>query len=99
MHCHSSSRFNRIIFGLVDVCMPDYFLLKSVNDDRTLTRGNLFTLSVCTVAPTRRKLFILFSKHVVKVWSSLPPSIVNFSLLITFRNSLNKINFKIYAKH
>jgi len=31
----------------------------------------------------------LFSKHVVKVWNSLP-NIVNFSLMATFINSLNK---------
>ena len=30
-------------------------------------------------------------ERVVKVWNSLPPSIVNFSSLATFRNSFNKI--------
>jgi len=29
-------------------------------------------------------------ERVVKVWKSLPPSIVHFSVLATFRNSLNK---------
>jgi len=30
---------------------------------------------------------------------SIPPSIVNFSSLATFRNSLNKISFIIYTKY
>ena len=37
----------------------------------------------------------LFSERGVKVWNSLPPSIVNFSSLATFRHSLTKINFRI----
>jgi len=35
----------RIIFGFVDVCMSDCCLLKSVNGDRIVTRGNPFKLS------------------------------------------------------
>ena len=41
----------------------------------------------------------LFSERVVKVWNSLPLSIVNFSSLATFRNSLNKINLRICTKY
>ena len=40
---------------------------------------------------------ILFSERVVKVWNSLPPSIVNFSSSATFRNSLKIISFRIYT--
>ena len=36
----------RIIFGLVDVCMSDYFQLMSSDGDRTVTRCNAFKLSV-----------------------------------------------------
>jgi len=32
----------RIIFGLVDVCMSDYFQLMSSDGDRTVTCGNPF---------------------------------------------------------
>jgi len=44
---------------------------------------------------TRKKLF---SERVVKVWNSLPPSIVTFSSLATFRNSLSNLNLRIYTK-
>ena len=48
-----------------------------------------------TAALTAEKLF---SERVVKVWNSLPPSIVNFSSSATFRNSLNKISLRIHTK-
>jgi len=87
----------RIIFGLVDVCMSGYFVLKSVYSDRVVTRSNPFKLSVNYCRSNTRKYFC--SELVVKVWNSLPPSIVNFSSLATFRNSLTKINFRIYTTY
>jgi len=48
----------RIIFGLVDVCMSDYFQLMSADGDRTVTSGNPFKLSVnCFCTNTRKKTF------------------------------------------
>ena len=84
----------RIIFGLVDVCMSDYFQLMSSNGDRAVTRGNPCKLSVNYCRTNTRKK--IFSERVVKVWNSLPPSIVNFASLARFRKSLNKINLRIY---
>ena len=37
--------------------------------------------------------------RVVKVWNCLPPSTVIFFSLTTFRNSLNKMSFRIYTKY
>ena len=65
----------RIIFGLVDVCMCDYFQ-QSADGDRTVSRGNPFKLSVDYCRTNTRKK--LFSEHAVKVWNSLPPSIMIF---------------------
>jgi len=79
----------RIIFGLVDVCMSDYFHLVSSYDNRSITRGNPFKSSVNYCRTNKRKNF--FSERVVQVWNSLSPSIVNFGSLATFRNSINKI--------
>jgi len=46
----------RIIFGLVDACMSDYFQLMSADGDRTVTRGNPFKLSVnCFCTNSREK--------------------------------------------
>ena len=71
--------------------MSDYFQLMSADGDRTVTRGNYPPHQVVEHAGKK-----LFSERVSKVWNSLPPSIVNFSSLATFRKSLNKINFRIY---
>ena len=49
-----------------------------------------------TAARTRGKK--LFSERVVKLWNSLPSSIVNFSSLATFRKRLNKISLRIYTE-
>ena len=72
-----------IIFGLVDVCMSDYFQLMSADGDRTLTRGNPFKLSVNYCRMYTRKKFLV--ERVVIVWNSLLQSSVNFSSLTTFR--------------
>jgi len=67
------------------------------NGDRAVTRGNPFKLSVNYCRTNTRKNF--YSERVVKVWNSLPPSIVNFASLARFRKSLNKINLRIYTKY
>ena len=86
-----------IMFGLVDVCMSDYFQLMSADGDRAVTRGNPFKLSVNYCHTNERKMF--FKERVVKVWNGLLPSIVNFSSLTSFRISLNKISFWVYTKY
>jgi len=86
-----------IIFGLVDVYTTDYFLLKSASGDCIITHSNPFKLLVNYCRTNKRKN--CFSEHVVKVWNSLLPSIVNFSSLPTFRNSVSKIIFRTYTKY
>jgi len=71
------------------LCMSDYFQLMSADGDRTITHGNPFKLSVNYCCTNMWKN--IFSERVAKVWNSLPPGIVNFSSLATFRKSLNKI--------
>jgi len=44
-----------IIFGLVDVCMSDYFQLMSADGDHTVIRGNPFKLSVSYCRTNTRK--------------------------------------------
>ena len=41
----------------------------------------------------------LFSERVVKVCNSLPPSTVNFSSLVTFRNSSEKISLRMNTRY
>jgi len=48
----------KIIFGLVDVCMYDYFMLMSADCNRTVTRGNHFKSSVNYCRTNTRKNFL-----------------------------------------
>jgi len=59
--------------------MSDYFQLMSADGDRTVTHVKPFKLSVNYCRTNTRKK--LFSERVVKVWNSLPLSIVTFSSL------------------
>jgi len=40
-----------------------------------------------------------FSERIIKVWNSLPPSIVGFKSLSIFGSSLNNVSFGIYTKY
>ena len=80
----------KIMFGLVATDMSDYFSLQSTNDYSVITRrGNPYKLFVNHRRINARKNF--FCELVIKVWNSLPPSIVNFESLSSFRNSLDVI--------
>jgi len=87
----------KIMFGLVDTDISNYFTLQSANNYSAVTcRGNPYKLLInhCRIN-VRKKLF---SERVIKVWNSLPPSIVNFESLSSFRNSLNNVNLRIYIR-
>ena len=87
----------RIIFGLVDLNMSDYFSLQSSKGHSATTRGNPYKLFVNHCRINVRKHF--FSERIIKVWNSLPLSIVSFKSLLSFRNSLKTANFGMYAKY
>jgi len=78
----------RIIFGLIDLNMSDYFTLQSSSgySRPTTTRGNPYKLLVNHCRINARTHF--FSQRIIRVWNSLPPSIVSFESLLSFKNSL-----------
>jgi len=63
---------------------------------RKKKEGKFTSCRLTIVVSTHEKLY---SECVVKVWNSLPQSIVNFSSLATFRNSLIQINIGIHTKY
>jgi len=87
----------RIISGLIDLNMSDYFTLQSSSGYSATTRGNPYKLFVnhCRIN-VRKKIF---SERIIRVWNSLPPSIVSFESLSSFRNSLGNVNLGIYTKY
>jgi len=86
----------KIMFGLVAADMSNYFSLQSTNNYNLTRHGNPYKLSVNYCRINVRKNF--FCERIIKVWNSLPPSIVNFESLLSFRNSLNNINLRIYIR-
>jgi len=40
-----------------------------------------------------------FRERIIIVWNSLPPSIVHFESLSSFRNSLNNVNLRIHTMY
>jgi len=88
----------KIMFGLVAADMSDNFSLQSTYDYNAITRrGNPYKLSVNYCRINVRKNF--FCERIIRVWNSLTPSIVNFESLLSFANSLNNINLRIYTMY
>ena len=87
----------RIIFGLIDLDMSDYFTLQSSSGCSATTCGNPYKLCVNHCRINVRKHF--FSERIIKVWNSLPPSIVSFESLSMFSKSLGNVNLCIHTKY
>jgi len=87
----------RIIFGLIDLNMSDHFMLQSSSGCSAATRGNPYKLLVNHRRINVRKHF--FSERIIRVWNSLPPSIVSFKSLFSFKNSLGNVNLGLYTKY
>jgi len=68
--------------------------VRSIIESVITGRGNPYKLFVNHCRINARKNF--FCERVIKVWNSLPPSIVNFQSLSSFRNSLNNVNLRIH---
>ena len=71
----------RIIFGLIDLNMSDYFTLQSSSGCSAATRGNPYKLLInhCCINVQKH-----FSEPIIRVWNSLPPSSVSFKSLLSY---------------
>ena len=88
----------KITFGLVAADISDYFTLQSANDySAIIRRRNPYKLLVNHCRINVRKNF--FCQRIIKIWNSLPPDIVYFESLSSFKNSLNIINLCIYTMY
>jgi hypothetical protein len=76
----------KIVFRIVDVDFDDFFKYSPA----TVTRGHRYKLFVQRSSGTRTTFF---SERVVSVWNSLPPSVVKFSSLCSFKRSIKSVDF------
>ena len=77
--------------------MSDYFTLQLSSGCSAATRGNPYKLLVNHCRINVRKYFL--SKRITRVRNSLPPSIVSFKSLLSFRIFLSNVNIGIYTKY
>jgi len=81
----------KIIFGLVDLGCPKFFL---VSPNET-TRGHVSKLFVRQSRVDVRKYF--FGNHVVKIWNSLPATVEDFASIRKFKSFIERVNLSQYV--
>ena len=81
----------KIIFGLIDFDSSKLFKMNT-----NPTRGHPYKiLQEHGIVDVRRNFFAL---RVVRVWNSLPPSVVNFTTLNVFKRSLRNVVLTLYTR-
>jgi len=78
----------RIIFGLVNVCVSDFFELHCASQ----TRGH----------PSKERSYSsvrasYFRVRVINVWNSLPADRVDFSSFAAFKQTIKQIDFSQFS--
>jgi len=81
----------KIIFGLVDLDWPKFFL-SSPNET---TRGHVSKLFVRQSCVDVRKYF--FGNRVVQIWNSLPATVEDFASKRKFKSFIERVNLSQYA--
>jgi len=81
----------KIIFGLVDLDCPKFFL---VSPNET-TRGHVSKLFVRQSRVDVRKYF--FGNRVVKIWNSLPATVEDFASIRKFKSFIERVNLSQYV--
>jgi len=81
----------RIIFGLTCLIILRYN--RQVATVLQLAETHINCSSTIVVLMCKN----IFNACIIRVWNSLPPSIVSFESLSSFRNSLGNVNLGIYT--
>ena len=87
----------RIIFGLIDLDMSDYFMLQSSSGCSATTRGNPYKLCVNHCRTNVRKHF--FQRAHYQSMEQSTPSIASFDSLSSFSKSVGNVNLSIHTKY
>jgi len=82
---------DKILFSLVDVKFDDFFQYSTV----VTTQGHPFKLFKSTVMLMPENHF---SQHSINVWNNLPPGIVDFSSLKSFKKTIKLVDFSSVHK-
>ena len=85
----------KIIFGLIDVPSSVFYKLRCSNN--VTTRGNPYKIQVSNCRVNARLHY--FSERVALVWNSLPPSIIDFGCLSSFKKTLFNVNLNLFTTY
>ena len=85
----------KIIFGLLDVKLSHFFILR--NTDNTRTRGNPYKIVINNCRVNVRKHY--FTERIGPIWNSLPPSIVDFNNLSSFKRTVVNAKLDLFLKY
>jgi len=80
----------RIVFGLVDLNLCDFFQLSLVSK----TRGHPYKLYKTHCGGARSRFF---AERVINIWNGLPAT-VNFSSLSSFKSSIGRVDLSEFIK-
>ena len=83
----------KIIFGIVGVCNSDFFQFSYTAKS---TRGHPYKLFKKHNTSTVRQNF--FSQRIINVWNYLPPDIVEFTLLRSFKRTIELADLSSFLK-
>jgi hypothetical protein len=83
----------KVTFGLIDVTF-NYFSLRQTAS--MSTRGNPYKLNCVHGRTDVRQHY--FCNRVCNIWNSLPPSIVDFTSISSFRRTQRNVNLHIFTK-
>jgi len=78
----------RIIFGLVNVCVSDFFELHCASQTEVIHSN--CTKNVAIYSSVRASYF---SVRVINVWNNLPADRVDFSSFAAFKQTIKQIDF------
>ena len=84
----------KILFGLLDVDSSKFFTLRSRNG--TKTRGNPYKIIASNCRINARQHY--FSERITPIWNSLPPSVVDFNSLSSFKRTISNVSLNLYTK-
>jgi len=84
----------KFIFRLVDVQTSNFFTLRN---DVVPTRGNPYKVLINVSRMNVRRHF--FTERIALIWNSLPPSVVDFRTLLSFKRTITNVHMNLFTRY
>ena len=84
----------KFVFRLVDVQTSNFFTLRN---DAVPTRGNPYKVLLNTSRVNVRRHF--FTERIALIWNSLPPNVVDYRSLSSFKRTINNGHVNLFTRY